>query len=148
MDDANVFPTKFGNVFWAIIAMIGVVAVVFYIIFRGEFVYTLPMFFVIILLIVLTAHGTKYIFDKDRLVIKCPLTFSEPPAVPYSSIKKIEDKNLWKYSLGFSSDSVFIYHGTDGFVAVSPKDKQEFIRMLRARCPKAKFEAGNESGKE
>jgi hypothetical protein len=148
MDDPDVFPTKFGNVFWAIMAMIGVVAVVFYAIFRGEFVYTLPMFFVIILLIVFSASGTKYIFDDDKLVIKCPLTFSEPPIIPYSSIKKIEDKNVWKYSLGFSSDSVFIYHGTDGFVAVSPKDKQEFISILRARCPKAKFEAGNESGKE
>lgn len=140
MDDPDVFPTKIGNLFWSMMGLIAVAALVSVFIFGPVFIYATPLFILVALLIVFSAYGTKYIFEKDRLIVKCPLTFNEPAPITYASVKKIEDRDIWKVSMGFSSDSVFIYHGKNGLVCISPADKQEFMARLKKSCPQAKFE--------
>ncbi|UAL08362.1 MAG: PH domain-containing protein [Candidatus Methanogranum gryphiswaldense] len=137
MEDSIAFRTKFGNFFWLSITIITTIVLIFLFLFKHPSI-ILTLFALIILTLIVSGYYTRYTFETNELIIKCPMAFNEPPVI-YSSVKKIVDKHIWTYSLGMSSDSVLIYYGKNNLVCISPANKQEFIRILKERCPQAEF---------
>jgi len=137
MQESIVFRTKFGDFFWLSIAVITIFTLVSLLLFKHPLIF-LTIFSLILAALIIIGYRTRYIFEKDELVLKCPMAFNEPPVV-YSSVKKIVDKHTWTYSLEMSSDSILIYYGKSSFVCISPVKKLEFLQMLKERCPQAEF---------
>lgn len=137
MEESIVFRTKFGDFFFLSIAILATFTAIFLLLFKNSLIF-LFIFSLILAIIITSGYRTIYIFENDELILKCPMAFDQPPVI-YSSVKKIVDKHVWTYSLGMSSDSVMIYYGKKDLVCISPIDKQEFIQILRERCPQAEF---------
>jgi hypothetical protein len=89
------YRTAFGGSFWMVI---GTMAVLFFVtILFIPFIYSgylIALFIILTVLLILAGYYTRYTFEKDELVVRCPLWFVEPP-IPYSSVKKIEVGKIW-----------------------------------------------------
>jgi len=91
------------------------------------------------ILLICVGLCTEYVFESERLVVNMPLQVTEPP-VYYESVKSIVIPGTQYYSHGFSRDTIGIHYGEHGYVSISPVRKEEFIEILRKRCPQARFE--------
>jgi len=80
--------------------------------------------------------NTYYILEDEELLIKCGL--SEPVKIPYSSITST--KETWSimssYSYALAFDRVDIKYGNDCKASISPRNKQEFLRLLEDKIRK------------
>lgn len=144
MEENTTIRTKFGNIYWVsvvfLIALCAAIAVLL-LLLRSTVLIILPICVCVggIALITIAGFYTRYSFENDRLVVKCPLATDEPPAI-YSEVKRIDTKPRWAYILGYSSDSISIWYGKNSFVCISPPNKDECIQFLKEHCPDAKFE--------
>ena len=84
-------------------------------------------------------YFTLYSFESDRLVVKMPIQFKEPP-VDYVTVKKIVVPGGWSIVQGYSRNTIGIYYGKNNYVNISPVNRDEIIDILRIKCHQAKFE--------
>lgn len=133
----KVYPSKVSYV------LLGLVIIIFlYPIFMmGSFVdytetlsiiFLLFMFLVLGFVIHLFLRTTYTIIDQTLLIKAGLIRF---PSVSIPSIKKIEKTTSIMSSPAASFDRIEISYGTFDSVIVSPKDKHEFIKALKAVNP-------------
>jgi len=146
MSDPITYRTEIGKISW--ICMIMVTAFVLVILILS-FVNTISflifslIFAVVLLLCFWLMYSIKYTFEEDKLIVKVPLWIEKPPVIPYISVKKIIVKSEWSYVIGASTNCVAIYYGDCSYTCISPMNREEFIKILRERCPQAAFETKN-----
>jgi hypothetical protein len=146
-EDVTVFRTKKGGTFWfgvgvSILTFSSLTAIG--LIFRS---WSLAIIFAVIGIvsvsaIILAAHRTRYAFGQDRLTISIPLALDVAvPPIPYSEVWKVTDSDNRRLFVhqGYSTDVIEIRYGRNGYVCISPKDKQAALDILKERCPQAAF---------
>jgi hypothetical protein len=113
-------------------------------------VFNIVFFSVLVVLVAFTGYYTKYTFKEDGLAVKFPLALlgalSFPSAllvshskfIPYTEVNRIAIGRKW-ITHGLSTHCVIIDYGKYGQVGVSPVNEDEFIRILRGHCPRARF---------
>jgi len=90
----------------------------------------------IFLLILYFIFGTRYMIEGDKLKIKSGfISFSD---IPIESIKEIRKTNSIWSAPAPSFDRILIKYGKNDEIIVSPKDRQEFIRILKKINPSIK----------
>jgi len=134
-----VYGTKIGDIFWIPLMAVSLLMIIIAIYSKGLWIFFLLTTVVIDVVLIYAGFRTKYVFESDRLVVRMPFQVSEPPAY-YDSVKRVVFPGTQYYSHGFSRDTIGIYYGEHGYVSISPVRKEEFIEVLRARCPQARFE--------
>jgi len=72
-----------------------------------------------------------YILDEKELLVK--LGFFYTLKIAYSSITSVQETRNPLSSLAMSIDRIEIKYGKGGCVLISPKNKQEFLRVLREK---------------
>jgi hypothetical protein len=138
------FGTEFGTAIKIFIAASAIIAPVIILLFYLGAI-PLEIFTVVaitcIVLSIVIVHGysIRYVFGNDELIIKYYLAFNEPP-VKYSAVRKIGVRTEYAYVLGYSARGVAIYYTDRKYVTISPKNREEFVRMLKERCPQAVIE--------
>jgi len=138
MDEDIIFHSEYGDYFWAGIIIPVILGIVLSLVFK---IWIIPLIFVLIIIFIIVAsYYIRYTFRSDRLIVECPLALNEPPIL-YDDVTKVVCKRIFTYSLGMSSDSVLIYCGKR-LVCISPKNKNEFVHILKEHCPGAVFEIG------
>lgn len=135
-----VYGTKFGDIFWIPLVAVTLALVIPAIYFKGVFSAVLFLSVAAIdILWICVGLRTKYVFESDRLIVSMPIQVTEPP-VYYESVKSIVIPGTRYYSHGLSRDTIGIHYGERGYVSISPVRKEEFVEILRNRCPQARFE--------
>ena len=121
---------------WIILLYLLVLVTEIIVIFKGNSAFSSIIGVFIVLFLTWMIVSTYYEFMDDYLLIKCG-PFKEK--VLYKEIKKIDLDKSFSLSNALSSDRIEIicYNRHAGFV--SPKDKKEFIKMLKSKGVKSKF---------
>jgi hypothetical protein len=88
--------------------------------------------------VIVPVKNTSYTLGDDALIINFSAPFNEPP-IKYSSIRKIIIGNELTV-LGYSTKCVTICHADRKRTSISPKNREEFVMMLKERCPQALVE--------
>ena len=72
-----------------------------------------------------------YILDEKELLVK--LGFFYTLKIAYSSITSVQETKNPLSSLAMSIDRIEIEYGKGEYVLISPKNKQEFLKVLREK---------------
>lgn len=78
--------------------------------------------------------GTWYVLRDDSLLVRCgPFRWN----IPYKEIASVRlTRNLFSAPAS-SLERLEITYGKGGYLLISPVDREEFARLLLARCPQA-----------
>jgi len=141
MTESITFKTEIGKVWWAtVILLILTCSIIVFAVNKSIVALTFAIgFSICCLVLVAVAYYTKYTFEKDRLVIRCPGSVYQP-IIPYSEVRKIILKKEWVMVVGCSTKCVAIHFKSRDTVNISPRNREEFVRILMERCPQATFE--------
>ncbi|OKS85556.1 hypothetical protein RG47T_1002 [Mucilaginibacter polytrichastri] len=77
--------------------------------------------------------NTKYTINNDALIIKSGLIIKID--IDIKKIKKVIPNNTIWSAPALSSDRIEIFYNTYDSVVISPKNKKEFIEMLKQINP-------------
>ncbi|NMF01501.1 PH domain-containing protein [Aneurinibacillus aneurinilyticus] len=78
---------------------------------------------------------TYYVLDENNLIIKCG-PFRK--TIPLNTIKSVKKTMNPLSSPALSLKRLEIIHGQHSMTLISPKNRDEFIKILQRRCPQAK----------
>jgi hypothetical protein len=84
-----------------------------------------------IFLIVPIWVNTYYVIGENELLVRCGL--GKGTKIEYKSIKNVKESRSPLASSGLSLDRIEISWGVGNMVYISPKNKQEFLRLLAAK---------------
>jgi len=156
MSEYITYRTEAGKMYWILLitTIVVISIIIMFLIIRFNISFpALAASAALILIIVMVAipYGYKYTFEQDRLVVRTPFvinimiiiltqySFDTTKYILYSEVKKIVIRSDWPVA-GASSNCVGIYHGKNNYSGISPKNREEFVKTLRERCPQAAFE--------
>ncbi len=106
---------------------------------KGEVVVALCIFYSLMTLIVVVNFSTKYILTEQELIVSRPGVTRK---ISYESIDKIECKTKYPSMDAPSSEQVCLMKQGKIVVAVSPKEKQDFVTRINGYLNQSKGSSG------
>lgn len=138
----SAYKSKIGFSFWSHLLLVLVIITPVMIFTRSTIevsVFASALLVLIVGYFALAAIMTKYTLESDRIVIRNAVSRY---SIPYEKITKITDtdRNLLNYGIVvLSMDRIGINWGNRRHTLISPKNKEEVINSLRARCHNAEY---------
>ncbi|MEO6149304.1 MAG: PH domain-containing protein [Mucilaginibacter sp.] len=133
----RVFKSKVGFVFYfALIAIAIFGLIVFFGVSpaKDKDIYPILIAFGLPVLFIASFLNTKYTITSDNL-LKIKSGFIINKQVPISTISKIKPTGSWLSAPALSFDRLEIFYDQFDSVVISPKDKDEFIALLKTINP-------------
>jgi len=136
------YTSKIGSSFWLHLIVMIVISVPVIVLMRSVPVAAIivsTFLFIIVLYFILLAVRTRYTFDDDKLTIRNIIGKKE---IPYETVRKIVGSSEDPFNYGIvvlSMDRIEIFYGKNGYTLISPKEKQEVLRLLRMNCYNADY---------
>ncbi|SFS36737.1 PH domain-containing protein [Mucilaginibacter polytrichastri] len=128
----HIYPSKINYFLWVPIVVL-IFGTLVSAIIKGQIpaIIILSIAFGIVLLPIVL--NTKYTINNDALIIKSGLIIKID--IDIKKIKKVIPNNTIWSAPALSSDRIEIFYNTYDSVVISPKNKKEFIEMLKQINP-------------